>query len=129
MRHNEEATMLWFGVFSSTTVAISGLIFLAIFVTGSLAMRPMWMDLERETVQHSRQYTESKATMLMMWIGEYKELEVDIITAREIEHVELEESLVSQQKAIFGRIWAEAHLVPRESLPQHVQEWLSEHPQ
>jgi hypothetical protein len=128
-RRSEEAEFLWLGFFSSTTMAISALVFCALFITGMLALRPLWMDMEREAVTHSRQYTESKTTMLMGWITEYNKLETDILTAREIGHEALEESLVGQQEVILGRIWAEAIRVPRESLPKHVQDFLDEHPQ
>lgn len=99
-----------------------------IFVTIILAMRPAWMGFERKAIKESHQYVESKETMLLTWLDEYREVEVQIATAKAAEEPDaaLIASLEMQRDTMGDRIEREAQRVDRDALPESVREFLAE---
>jgi len=97
-------------------------------VTMLLAMRPAWLRMERDATKASHQYVEGKETMLLTWLDEYREVEVQIATAEAAEEPNeaLIASLEMQRDTMGDRIEREAQRVDQDALPESVRDFLAE---
>lgn len=93
----------------------------AAMTTGALALKPAWMGFEREIVQQSPQYVESKRTLLNGLLQDWNQLEVEIVTAS----TDVAAAKRGQQIAILNRMHDEAGRLPSTEVPPAVTAFLS----
>lgn len=101
-------------------------IILIILIAGAAitaAVRPTFMDWRREAIQHSNEYVESKATLLLGLVEDWNELEVDLASP------DASDALLgakrNQQVAIAARISSEVERLPDSEVPPSVLTFLS----
>lgn len=106
---------------------------LAIIIIGALlffaqSLGIISMNIEREVTQHSRQYVETKVTLLEKLHSDWLQLNTEIA---ELERGEENNEIVSakraQQKSIVARLQTEARLIPNSQVPDSVQSFLTTH--
>jgi len=102
-------------------------VFLIVPTTLILAVQPAWMGFQRETMKQSHQYVDAKESMLLQWVAEYNELEVERLKYKDADKHELAQGLELQQASILARIKTEAQRVPEDALPPTVREFLDRH--
>ena len=86
------------------------------------------MNIKRETVQHSQQYTETKGSLLQKLYTDYLQLDAEIA---ELGQADGSQAIItakkSQQKAIVIRMRSEADLIPQSQVPSNVSAFLAKH--
>ncbi len=87
-----------------------------------------FINIHREVVQHSQQYTESKVHLLQSLQNDWLELESDIA---ELSTEEGNGALIAakeaQQEAIVNQMHTEAGLIPSSEIPADVARFLASH--
>jgi len=86
------------------------------------------INIEREKVQHSQPYVETKATLLLKLHSDWNQLESEITQLRVDDPDGNNEIIVakkSQQKSIVKRMQEEATRIPDGKIPADVKEFLS----
>jgi len=114
------------GLGAFVLVIVLVLIFAGLAVWGGYAI--IHKAFEREIVQQSQQYTESKGALLHKLYGEYIQLDADI-TMLEASggNREVINAKIAQQKELVGRIKYEASLVPDSEVPDEVRAFIATH--
>jgi len=108
------------------------LAFIAALLVGGgiwLLTRPAQLNIEREAIQHSNAYIQSKVSRMTDLKAEYLRLDSKANEFSGNESVVA--SLRAQQKAILDQMWEAYNLIPndaRNSVPQNIREFLNEHP-
>lgn len=107
---------------------------LAIIVIGALLFLAqssgiISMNIEREVTQHSRQYVETKITLLEKLHSDWLQLDAEIAELERggEENQEIVSAKRAQQKSIVARLQTEAHLIPSSQVPDSVQSFLTTH--
>lgn len=109
------------------TVVLVGVI-LVILGWGLKAVGIIGKDIEREVVQHSRQYTETKASLLEKLHNDYLQLSAEIAEFNASEGAdEIVSAKSAQQKAILRRMRTESDRMPESQVPTHIRSFLSTH--
>lgn len=85
-------------------------------------------DIEREVVQHSRQYTETKTGILQSLHSDWLALESEIkALSGDPGNQSIVDAKRSQQKAIVRQMRSEADLIPESEVPRSVVDFLGSH--
>lgn len=79
-------------------------------------------NIEREVVQHSRQYTESKQAMLSTLYAEYTRLQTQFIEANNNEQGELAAAVNAQRSAIVFQMKRESANIPESEIPAEIKQ-------
>lgn len=79
------------------------------------------MDIEREVVQHSRQFVDSKQAKLQNLYTKYTNLQTKAIEASMAGATKAMEAMESQQMAILSQMKREAMNIPSHKVPLEVQ--------
>ncbi len=87
-----------------------------------LAVQPAWMGFQREIVQESPQYVESKRTLLNGLVQDWNQLEVEILGSSD----EVAAAKRGQQLAIINRMVDESDRLPESEVPSAVTDLLTE---
>ncbi len=77
-------------------------------------------DIDREVVQHSRQYTESKQAKLQNLYTEYTNLQTKAAQAEAGGQEKVANAVKVQQRAILAQMKREATNIPNSELPSEV---------
>lgn len=86
------------------------------------------MNIQRETVQHSQQYTETKVALLNKLYSDYEQLGAEMAELRSVAgNDEIIAAKQAQQRATLKRLRNEAGLIPNSQVPDHIQSFLSTH--
>lgn len=86
------------------------------------------MNIEREKIQHSQQYTETKVSLLNKLYSDYEQLGTEIAELRSVEgNDEIITAKQAQQKATIKRLRTEADLIPSSQVPDHIKSFLAAH--
>ena len=86
------------------------------------------MNIEREVIQHSQQYVETKVNLLNKLHGDWLKLNADIAQAKTIEGAEVVIlAKRAQRNNTLERIKTEASMIPSSQVPPAVQSFLSTH--
>jgi hypothetical protein len=95
----------------------------------TLGVRPWVLDMQRQQVQNSQQFYQTRLTAIQNSIVEFQNLDTKIAEA------EGNDTLVAayhaQQKSIVSRIWVEYDQLPESAKPKlapDIQTFLDEHP-
>jgi uncharacterized membrane protein len=78
-------------------------------------------NIEREVVQHSRQFIESKQAKLQNLYTQYLDLQTKAIEAETVGATEVVKAVQAQQKAIIAQMRREATNIPTSEVPAEVQ--------
>ena len=78
------------------------------------------MNIEREVVQHSRQYTESKQAMLQNLYTQYAQLQTKVAEAEHNGATNVAEMARAQQRALLAQMKREATNIPSSQIPAEV---------
>lgn len=79
-------------------------------------------DIDREVVQHSRQYTESKQASLQNLYTQYVGLQTKVAEAEAIGSTKVAEAVMAQQMAIIAQMRRKAGNIPSSELPSNIQQ-------
>lgn len=79
------------------------------------------MNIERETVQHSRQYTESKQAKMQNLYTQYANLQTEVIDFDAEGKTEQANARRSQQKAILAQMRREVTNIPKSQIPEEIR--------
>ena len=79
-------------------------------------------DIDREVVQHSRQYTESKQASLQNLYTQYVGLQTKVAEAEAVGSTKVAEAAMAQQMAIIAQMRREAGNIPSSELPSNIQQ-------
>ena len=79
------------------------------------------MNIEREVIQHSRQYTESKQAMLQNLYTQYSDLQTKVAEAQANGSTNVAESAQAQQRALLAQMKREATNIPVSQIPDEVK--------
>jgi len=90
----------------------------------TLGERPL-INLHRENIQSSQQYTEAQVQRLQNLYTEYNSLGVKIAEAGE--NSALVDALKAQQKALVSQMETIADLIPESEVPQDIRTFLATH--
>ena len=86
------------------------------------------MNIEREKIQHSQQYTETKVALLNKLYSDYEQLGAEMAELRSVAgNDEIIAAKQAQQRATLKRLRNEADLIPSSQVPDHIQSFLSSH--
>ena len=87
------------------------------------------LSIEREVTQHSRQYTETKASLLEKLHSDYLQLDAEIaqLSADDGNEEKIIAAKRAQQKAIAKRLRTEASRIPASQVPTEINSFLSTH--
>ena len=98
------------------------LLVLGVLVFIAQSMGIISMDIGREVVQHSRQYTETKTSLLEKLHSDYLQLDAEVaeLSAGK-DNDEIISAKRAQQKAITKRIKTEAGRIPSSQLPTSIR--------
>ena len=105
------------------SVVILALLWGAVYLL-TLGERPI-INLHRENIQSSQQYTESQVQRLQNLYTEYNSLDVKIAEAGE--DSALVDALKAQQKALVSQMETIADLIPESEVPQDIRTFLATH--
>ncbi|RLB87180.1 MAG: hypothetical protein DRH10_09540 [Deltaproteobacteria bacterium] len=84
------------------------------------------INIQREVVQHSQQYVETKVNLLNKLHTDYLQLDAEIAELRAGEgNEEIIEAKRAQQKNIVTRMKTEAEMIPNSQVPASVKLFLS----
>lgn len=103
------------------------LVALAVFVAigfGLQALGIIGKDIEREVVQHSRQYIESKQVQLQALYTEYVRLQTKAVEAETSDQPKVAEALRAQQFALLSQMRREATNIPSGKVPEEIRSLL-----
>lgn len=114
-------TFLKWGLLAIIVVAI--LVFLA------QALGIISINIQREVVQHSQQYVETKVNLLNKLHTDWFQLNAEIaeLKASDEDNSEIIAAKVAQQKNIVNRIQTEADMIPDSQIPARIRSFLSTH--
>jgi hypothetical protein len=93
----------------------------------AFANRPL-LDIERENIQHSRQYVETKVSLLQNLRAAYLRLNVEIAESQSRGQDEIVQAQQAQQAAIVSQMHNEASMIPASEVPAEVAAFLAVHP-
>ena len=79
------------------------------------------MNIDREVVQHSRQYTESKQGMLQNLYTEYANLQTKVVEAEANGATNVADAARAQQGALLAQMKREATNIPNSQIPPEVK--------
>ena len=79
------------------------------------------MNIDREVVQHSRQYTESKQGMLQNLYTEYANLQTKVAEAEANGSTNVADAARAQQGALLAQMKREATNIPSSQIPPEVK--------
>ena len=79
------------------------------------------MNIEREVIQHSRQYTESKQAMLQNLYTQYSDLQTKVAEAHANGSTNVAESAQAKQRALLAQMKREATNIPVSQIPDEVK--------
>ena len=88
------------------------------FLTGSGIIKK---DIEREVVQHSRQYVEGKQLSLQNLYTKYVSLQTDAVKADSVGKTKVADAIRAQQMALLNQIKREAINIPSSEIPGEVR--------
>lgn len=77
-------------------------------------------DIEREVIQHTRQYTESKQAKLQSLYTEYTNLQTKAAEAEAAGSTKVAGAVYAQQRALIAQMKREATNIPSSELPTEV---------
>ena len=84
------------------------------------------MNIEREKVQHSQQYSETKVSLLNKLYNDILTLDAEIAELRTTEgNEEIISAKQAQQRAGINRLRSEADLIPSSQVPDYIRSYLS----
>lgn len=87
------------------------------------------MDIEREKIQHSQQYSETKVVLLNKLHSDYLTLDAEIAELRTVDgNEDIIVAKKAQQKAGIRRLRNEADLISSSQVPDHIKAFLAGHP-
>lgn len=111
-------------------VGLTGLALLGIAVfTGNVTL-PWQINVQREAVQHSNPYVQSRVTELSAGVAQYARLETQ--AAKYAENAPVAVATRAQQAALVNRMWIAYDLIPPdirgEVVPEYIRAFLAKHP-
>jgi len=83
-------------------------------------------EVERDVAKHSHQYVEGKESMLLTWLDEYREGQVEAAEAQAAGLTDVAMALEAQNATLADRIEREAQRLPEDELPESVLAFLKE---
>jgi len=83
------------------------------------------MDIEREVVQHSRQFVESKQAKLQSLYTQYVNLQTKVAEANAAGATKVAQATEAQQMALLAQMKREAINIPSHKIPTEVQQLIS----
>lgn len=87
------------------------------------------LDIQREVIQHSQQYVETKVNLLNKLHNDWLQLDAEIAELRaEDGNEEIITAKQAQQKNTANRIRTEAGMIPDSQVPAAVQSFIATHP-
>jgi len=96
------------------------------FIAQSLGI--ISLNIEREKVQHSQQYTETKVTLLEKLHSDWFQLNSEITELKSGEgNEEIIDAKKAQQKSIVKRIKTEASRIPNSQIPDEIKTFILTH--
>ncbi|MFA4942999.1 MAG: hypothetical protein WC564_05180 [Patescibacteria group bacterium] len=96
------------------------------FVAQSLGI--ISLSIEREKIQHSQPYIETKVVLLEKLHNDWYDLEAEIVELKLAkESDEFISAKQAQQKNIVKRIKAEANLIPESQIPEEINDFILTH--
>ncbi|KKQ56843.1 MAG: hypothetical protein US74_C0010G0004 [Parcubacteria group bacterium GW2011_GWA2_38_13] len=109
-----------------TILIIASLMFLA----NSLGI--ISLNIQREVIQNSQQYVESKVSLINKLHGDWLQLDAEIAEMQAAEagadgNAEIISAKHAQQKSIVNRLRTEVGMIPSSQVPEAVQAFLSSH--
>lgn len=108
-------------------VAIGIVVFISIIVAGIFALNSAllsaWLGVQRNAVENSKSFNDSRNTALTTFIQEYNALEVKVAEAKGDES--LTSAYKAQQKAIFNNMCQMA--VSTKDIAPNTRQFLAEH--
>lgn len=111
----------------ATNMAIGMVIFISIVVATIFALNsallPAWLGVQRNAVENSKSYNDSRNTALTTSIQEYNALEVKVAEAKGDEA--LTDAYKAQQKAILNNMCQ--MVVSTKEIAPNTQQFLAEH--
>ncbi|MBI4137308.1 hypothetical protein HY469_04565 [Candidatus Roizmanbacteria bacterium] len=114
--------VFWIGLTVIVLVVIAS-------ATGLITL-PWVYNIEREAVQHSNVYVQSKVKELSDLKAQYERLEVQAAKYENNESVA--KAYRSQQAAVVNQMWDAYDLIPQDIrgdvVPDHIRSFLSQHP-
>lgn len=111
-------------------ILIGVAVFVSVLVVGVLvfwgltATDIITLGIQREIVQHSQQYVETKINLLNKLYNDHEQLEAEISTLSGNGVIEAKKA---QQKAVVVRIKTEATMIPENTVPPEIREFISTH--
>lgn len=86
------------------------------------------MDIHREKIQHSQQYTETKVSLLEKLQSDWYQLDAEIVEmSSDTENYEIIVAKKAQQKSIVNRMKTEANRIPKSELSSDLKNFISNH--
>jgi capsule polysaccharide export protein KpsE/RkpR len=85
------------------------------------------INIEREKVQRSQPYVETKATLLLKLHSDWTQLEAEVVQLRADDsdgNFEIIVAKKAQQKSIIKRMQEEVTRIPEEKIPSSIKEFL-----
>lgn len=85
------------------------------------------INIEREKVQHSQPYVETKATLLLKLHSDWTQLEAEVVQLRADDsggNFEIIVAKKAQQKSIIKRMQEEVTRIPEGKIPSSIKEFL-----
>lgn len=101
-------------------------ILLAVLAVAALYLQPTLLDLERENIQHSRQYITTQRSALMRYYHEYGELDVQISQLDSESQAGQITAMQSQQRRLLLEMDELASTIPADEVPNDVAALLRE---
>lgn len=110
-------------------VGLTIIILVVIASATGLITLPWVYNIQREAVQHSNPYVQSKVKELSDLKAQYERIEVEATKYKDNEDVA--KSYRSQQAAVINQMWDAYDLIPQdirgEVVPDHIRSFLSQH--
>ena len=103
------------------SILLAVLIFGTLVFWGLTATGIITLGIQREVVQHSQQYVETKLNLLWSLYNSWTRLDAEIAEATDSGVVEAKKA---QQVATFSQMKQEASMIPEDTVPQEIREFI-----
>ena len=117
------------GVGASLGFTLWGLLILAVVVAGVFAINsvvyPWWLSIQREAVESSKSYNDSRNTMLYTYMSEYEDLSVKV--AESSDNPAAVQAYQGQQQAIIDSMCQMKGTMNSGTVSPDVNSFLSQH--